>query len=65
MSKLINKDCRKNKKRAKKDKIRQYRHNFRNKKQKALFENIFIDYHKEAISEIKNEKKRNASMTTQ
>jgi hypothetical protein len=53
MSKLINKDNRRNKRKAKKEKMRQYRNNFKSKKQKALFENIFIDYHKDAISEIK------------
>jgi hypothetical protein len=47
-----------------KEKLRQYRNNFKNKKEKSMFEDIFINYHKEAIKDIKleRENRRHASM---
>lgn len=62
MKKLLNKENRRNRRRAKKQKLRQYRNNFKNKKQKSLFEDIFINYHKQVIKEIKEERKRYNSM---
>ena len=58
MKRLINKENRKNNRRKRREKMRQYKKNFKNKKEKNLFEDIFINYHRQAIKEIKNDRER-------
>ncbi len=53
MKKLINRDERKKKKRERKVRFRQYKKSFKNKKDRSFFEAVFINYHKEEISQIK------------
>lgn len=56
MQRLINKDNRRNKRRRRKQKNREFRQNFKNKNEKKLYEDIFLNYHKHALKKIKNER---------
>lgn len=56
MAKLIKRDQKRQNKRKRRSKLRQYRKAVGGKDNKQLFEGIFLDYHRTAIHSIKQER---------